>query len=129
MIPKKPNILYKQVAEDLNVSETLVDNFMTFYYKEIRKNLTELNHIRINLDGLGIMSIKPRLVTALLDKYHNSIETLNTDTIANYNYKKRIEAKVILLEKADKMLKADKEIKDKFLKDKADGKAKGNLEQ
>ena len=49
MIPKKPNTLYKQVAEDLNISETLVDNFMTFYYKEIRKNLTELNSVYGNM--------------------------------------------------------------------------------
>jgi len=57
MIPRKPKDLYKQVAEDMNISETLVDNFMTFYYKEVRKNLTELKYSKINLDGLGVMTL------------------------------------------------------------------------
>ncbi|NBU05927.1 MAG: hypothetical protein EBT39_06210 [Sphingobacteriia bacterium] len=59
MIPKKPIILYKQVAEDLNQSESLVDTFMTFYYKEVRKLLSNLSHTKINIDGLGQMVVKP----------------------------------------------------------------------
>jgi hypothetical protein len=129
MIPKKPNLLYKQVAEEMNISEVLVDNFMTFYYKEVRKNLSEINYTKINIDGLGIMAVKPRTVDGLIDKYKSKLGNLNTDTMANYYYKKRIEGKVELLEKTKKLLDADKEVKDKFLKEKADGKAGKDLEE
>lgn len=129
MIPKKPNLLYKQVAEEMNISEVLVDNFMTFYYKEIRKNLSEINYTKINIDGLGVMAVKPRTVDGLIDKYKSKLGNLNTDTMANYYYKKRIEGKVELLEKTKKLLDADKEVKDKFLKEKADGKAGKDLEK
>ena len=129
MIPKKPNLLYKQVAEEMNISEVLVDNFMTFYYKEVRKNLSELTHTKVNIDGLGVMAVKPRTVDGLIDKYKSKLGNLNTDTMDNYYYKKRIEGKVELLEKTKKLLEADKEVKDKFLKEKADGKAGENLEE
>jgi len=129
MIPKKPNKLYKQVAEEMNISEVLVDNFMTFYYKEVRKNLSELNYTKINIDGLGVMAVKPRTVDGLIDKYKSKLSKLNTDTMDNYFYKKRIEGKVELLEKTKKLLEAEKEIKDKFLKEKADGKAGKDLEE
>ncbi len=129
MIPKKPNKLYKQIAEEMNISEVLVDNFMTFYYKEVRKNLSELNYTKINIDGLGVMAVKPRTVDGLIDKYKSKLSKLNTDTMDNYFYKKRIEGKVELLEKTKKLLEAEKEIKDKFLKEKADGKAGKDLEE
>jgi hypothetical protein len=129
MIPKKPNLLYKQVAEEMNISEVLVDNFMTFYYKEVRKNLSELNYTKINIDGLGVMAVKPRTVDGLIDKYKSKLSKLNTDTMDNYHYKKRIEGKVELLEKTKNLLEADKEVKNKFLKEKADGKAGKDLEE
>ena len=129
MIPKKPNLLYKQVAEEMNISEVLVDNFMTFYYKEVRKNLSELNYTKVNIDGLGIMAVKPRTVDGLIDKYKSKLGKLNTDTMDNYYYKKRIEGKVELLEKTKKLLEAEKAIKDEFLKDKADGKTGKDLEE
>ena len=53
MIPKKSNELYREVAEDLEVSEDLVEDLVQLYYKEIRKNLTGLKYPRINVDGLG----------------------------------------------------------------------------
>jgi len=99
MIPKKPNILYQQVAEDLNIPESLVDTFMTFYYKELRKNLSELNYSKVNIDGLGVMTVKPRTVEGLINKYTNRVEKLNTNTLTSYNYKKRVEDKIELLHK------------------------------
>ena len=53
MIPKKSNKLYKEVAEDLEVSETLVGELVEFYYNEIRQLLSNLVCPRINVEGLG----------------------------------------------------------------------------
>ena len=33
MIPKKSKLLYKDVSEEMNVSENLVDTLIDFYYK------------------------------------------------------------------------------------------------
>lgn len=127
MIPRKPKDLYKQVAEDMNISETLVDNFMTFYYKEVRKNLTELNYSKINLDGLGVMTVKPKTVEGLINKYTCRFDKLNTDTFKGYFNKKRIETKLNRLNNIKGILDEEKQLKDKFLKSKQDGKAGKDL--
>jgi hypothetical protein len=129
MIPKKPNILYQQVAEDLNIPESLVDTFMTFYYKELRKNLSELNYSKVNIDGLGVMTVKPRTVEGLINKYTNRVEKLNTNTLTSYNYKKRVEDKIELLHKIKGIIDEEKKVKEEFLKEKADEKARKNLEK
>jgi len=129
MIPKKPNELYKQVAEDLNISESLVDAFMTFYYKEIRKNLSELNHTQINLDGLGVMAVKPKTIDALINKYSNMVKTTDTNTISKYSYKKKLEDKIELLNQVKDKLGVQKELKEKFLKDKKDEQSNRDLEK
>ena len=129
MIPRKPKDLYKQVAEDMNISETLVDNFMTFYYKEVRKNLTELKYSKINLDGLGVMTVKPKTVEGLINKYTCRFDKLNTDTFASYFNKKRIETKLDRLNNIKSILDQEKQLKEKFLKNKQDGKAGGDLEK
>ncbi len=129
MIPKKPNELYKQVAEDLNISESLVDAFMTFYYKEIRKNLSELNHTQINLDGLGVMAVKPKTIDALINKYSNMVKTTDTNTISKYSYKKKLEDKIELLNQVKDKLGVQKELKEKFLKDKKDEQSSRDLEK
>jgi nucleoid DNA-binding protein len=129
MIPKKPNDLYKQVAEDLNISESLVDAFMTFYYKEIRKNLSELNHTQINLDGLGVMAVKPKTIDALINKYSNMVKTTDTNTISKYSYKKKLEDKIELLNQVKDKLGVQKELKEKFLKDKKDEQSSRDLEK
>ena len=129
MIPRKPKDLYKQVAEDMNISETLVDNFMTFYYKEVRKNLTELKYSKINLDGLGVMTVKPKTVEGLINKYTCRFKKLNTDTFTSYFNKKRIETKLNRLNNIKGILDQEKQLKERFLKDKADGKTGKDLEE
>ena len=58
MIPKKASSLYKEVSEDLLVEQTLVEDCIEFYYKEIRQHLTNLTYPRVNVPGLGQFVIK-----------------------------------------------------------------------
>ena len=43
MIPKKSKLLYKDVSEEMNVSENLVDALIDFYYKELKNKMTNGN--------------------------------------------------------------------------------------
>jgi 4-alpha-glucanotransferase len=97
MIPKKSNKLYKEVAEDLEVSETLVGELVEFYYNEIRQLLSNLVCPRINVEGLGQFVIKPKLVRNAIPRYTKSLENHDTSTFAAYYNKKGIETKLELL--------------------------------
>jgi hypothetical protein len=129
MIPKKPIILYKQVAEDLNQPESLVDSFMTFYYKEVRKLLSDLSYSKINIDGLGQMVVKERTIDGLINKYNARVNKATTNTFSNYFDKKNLEVKLEKMNRIKVVLQQEKELKSKFLKDKADGKAGKDLEE
>lgn len=104
MIPKKPNSLFREVAEELEVDEALVDKFITHYYKDVRKHLSELNHIRINLDGLGQMVIKPTSVDRLIEKYTRIVNKTNTYEFSGYFNKKRLEERLESLDEAKKKI-------------------------
>jgi hypothetical protein len=129
MIPKKPKVLYKQVAEDLDLPESLVDTFMTFYYKEVRRLLSDLSYTRINIDGLGQLVVKERTIDGLINKYNARMEKADTKTFSNYFDKKNIETKLGKMNAIKLVLQQEKELKNKFLKDKADGKTSKDLEE
>ena len=129
MIPKKPIILYKQVAEDLNQSESLVDTFMTFYYKEVRKLLSDLSYTKINIDGLGQLVVKERTIDGLINKYNTRVNKTTTNTFSNYFDKKNLEVKLEKMNRIKVVLQQEKQLKERFLKEKADGKTGKDLEE
>jgi hypothetical protein len=129
MIPKKPKNLIKQLAEDNDLNETLVDNLITFYYKEVRKEISSLNHIRINLDGLGQFVIKARTVDNLILKYQRIIAKANDYSYQSYHNKVRLTSRLEELNKIKFKLDEDKLRKETFLIEKNARKANNNLEE
>lgn len=129
MIPKKPNILYKDIAEENDLSENLVDALVGFYYKEVRKELSGLTHTRINIDGLGQFVVKARTVDALILKCERIIAKTDDYKFSSYFNKKRLEGKLEELRAIKVKLDGDKEKKQNFLKEKHDRKANNNLEE
>lgn len=127
MIPKKPNTLFKEVAEDLEISEDLVDKFITFYYKDVRKHLSELNHIRINLDGLGHMVVRPKTVENLIVKYNRMADKADTYQFSGYFNKKRLETRLESLYGIQKQIKEFNEAKTAF-KQKVKDESQENLD-
>ena len=121
MIPKKPDTLFKKVAEELEISEDLIDKFVSFYYKDVRKQLTELNHTRINLDGLGHMVIKTKTVGILIEKYNRMIAKANTFNFSGYFNKKRLESRIETLNSMQLKIDEFNEKKKEFKKKVKDG--------
>lgn len=115
MIPYKYNKLFIEVSEELNVSEDLVDRFVTFYYKEIRKQLSGLNHTRINIDGLGQFIVKPKSVTKLIERYERSVENSDNYSFSSYFNKKRLESRLADLNKIQKQIEEQTRKKKEFL--------------
>ncbi len=94
MIPKKSSILYKPVAEELNISETLVEDLISFYYKEVRFHLSSLSHPRINVDGLGHFVAKSFFIEKTIPRLTNKLMIHDTSTFNAYFSKKQSELKL-----------------------------------
>jgi hypothetical protein len=127
MIPKKASSIYRQVAEDINLEESVIADIVEYYYKELRINLTSLTYPRINVEGLGHFVAKPLVVKADIPKITEKLQSHDTSTFGAYFNKKGLELKLEqLLELEKKILKED-ERKDNFKKTKNESSTEDNL--
>ena len=123
MIPKKANELYKSVAEDLNIEESLVEDLVDFMYKNLRKNLSNLSHPRINLDGLGHFAVKTKAVNKSIERITTSLLNHDTYTFSAYFNKKTLENKLASLIKLEAEITQQQLKKDQFKKKKDETKS------
>lgn len=114
MIPKKPQVVIDQVAEELNLPPSLVDDIVSFYYKEVRRNLSSLEQLKINLPGLGDFIIKQRSVGVQIKKHEGALKYYNKDTFKNYHNLKLVEQRLDKLYSAKKNITEFLEEKKKF---------------
>ena len=129
MNPKKSNKLDKEVSEELDLTEDLVQDFIEFYYKEIRRNLTDLLHPRINVDGLGHFVAKTFIIRKAIPKYQKFLEVQSTETFAEYFNKKNTETKLNALINLESKLTEIEHKKEIFKQTKYDKYTKDNLEE
>ncbi len=57
MIPTKVKDLIPEVAEQIGIPEEDLANIMSFYFKEIKKELSELGHLHFRFAGLGTLTL------------------------------------------------------------------------
>jgi hypothetical protein len=69
--------MYKIVATKLGVSESLVQAAVDHYYKEVRRNLSELTFINIHVLGLGTFKVKRKKITLIHEKYQRMLKKLS----------------------------------------------------
>jgi hypothetical protein len=126
MIPVKPKILFKQIAEEDDINQQLIDDVVTHYYRTIRVLLSELKYTRINIDGIGQFVVKPKAVQKLIDKYNRNLANLDGYSLTSYHNKIRLETRLEELNNVSLLIQQEKESKEQFKNTKY---AKGNLEE
>jgi nucleoid DNA-binding protein len=99
MKPKRANSLYKEVTEEFDVSEDLVETLVESYYKTLRKKMSSISDLRINVDGLGHFVIKIQKVKKAIPHYEKVLNNHDTSTFGAYHNKKNVEEKLELLKK------------------------------
>jgi len=129
MIPKKATKLYTQVSEELGVNATLVEDLIECFYKDVRQNLSNLTHPRLNVEGLGHFAIKPGSVRKAIPRYQKSLEDHDTSTFGAYYNKKMVENKLEALIDIEKKISQQEEKKEQFKQEKYESKSKGNMEE
>jgi len=69
--PRKAKELIPQTARELDISEDLVNDVVSFYWREVRSSLSSLKHSRVHITNLGDFLIK----TWKLDETIQRIQT------------------------------------------------------
>ncbi len=80
MNPAKRKEISQKVAEKLNLSFEIVDEIITCYFKSIQKKMSNLEHSRLAIDGLGTFYVKKNRLLAKLENYKAALE--RTESIA-----------------------------------------------
>lgn len=99
MTPKKIKDLYKEFAEENNISKNYIEDLVEYYYSTIRKQMGDLTHPRLNIEGLGQFITKPGFIKTSIPKIEKMLENHETSTYSAYYNKKMLEEKLEKLKK------------------------------
>ena len=127
MVPKKAKDLYKILAEEQNLSETLVQDVVEYYYSSIKQNMIHLKHPRIDVSGLGHFIVKSTTVDRGIDKTEKVLLAQDESTFKGYHFKKVLEERLILLKDIQQKMLEVKEERKKFREKKNENSTESNL--
>lgn len=117
MIPKKSKELIKSTAQQLGISEELVDAVKSFYWKEVRKSISDLKYHSIFVENLGTFKVKPWKLPEILQKYNNYLNSIDATTFKRMEFKVDMEGRIekikILLELLNEESEKKQSVKDK----------------
>ena len=116
MRPKKSRVLYKELAEQKNLSSNLIESLVDFYYKNVITLLSELYHPKINITGLGLFIAREQSIKKAIPKFEKYLHNHDTSTYSAYYNKKMLEEKVEFLYSIKDQIEIEKKRKEEFLK-------------
>ena len=127
MVPKKTKDLYKQLAEEQNLSEALVQDVVEYYYKAVKQNMIGIAHPRIDISGLGQFIVKISTVERRIEKTEKVLKVQDESTFKGYHFKKVLEERLVLLKSIQHKMLEVKEERRKFRENKNESSTKSNL--
>ncbi len=98
--PKTYKVFYKEVATECEVHQNLVEEFVRFFYGEIRKHLEELDNTRILLPNLGTFIIRKNRIEKSIKRHKDMLGNMEKTTYSGYGKHLPVKEKLIKMEKA-----------------------------
>jgi nucleoid DNA-binding protein len=114
MVPKKPKEIINIVSEETDIPFSVIDDIVSFYYKEVRKNLTNLSDLKINIPGLGDFLIKTSGVRQSIKRFEKANKTVDYSSFTGYHRKRDIVARLEKLHAINKKIEVFLEEKKEF---------------
>jgi nucleoid DNA-binding protein len=115
--PKKPNQLIKEVSEELNLSQSQVDDIVSFYWAAIRKYMEAGEEPLLDVENLGLFYVKRTSLNKQIQKNEEYLKFLNPANISRFNFyietQKKLKRFKALTEKMDINVQTKKDFKQK----------------
>lgn len=112
--PKTYKIFYSDVAEECKVHENLVEEFIRFFYSEIRKHLEELDNTRILLPNLGTFIIRKNRIERSIKRHKDMLGNMEKTTYTGYGKHLPVKEKLNKMEKSLKRIEKELDNKKKW---------------
>tara|TARA_B100000424_G_C22472718_1_gene277086 strand:+ start:111 stop:476 length:366 start_codon:yes stop_codon:yes gene_type:complete len=114
MKPKNHNDFKEGVAEKVGVHKEVVDDFITYYYAQVRKALGNLTAVNVYVEGLGTFSMKKNKIEKAIKKNKSILGNLRKRTYNGMEKTHAVNNKLEMQENALNMIKEVIEEKKKF---------------
>lgn len=114
MNPLKTKTLYKQVAEELGVSEDMVEAVAEHYWKELRRVMSTGENFNILVPKFGTFTASRPKIADLMNKYKGFSKNLVPNTFAKKRILEDMTKKLTMLENVK--AQADNNLKELILK-------------
>lgn len=98
MKPKSYKIFKKDIGAEVGVHDQVVDDFITFFYSKVRKNLSDLTYPNINVTGLGTFTVRKVRLEKSIKKNKSNLGNLEKNTINGYEKHLAIKDKINKME-------------------------------
>ena len=118
MLPKNSKHFIQPTADALNCSADLVSDVVSFFYKDVRKNLTDMSEPNLQLESLGSFKAKKLELPKLVAKYTKHLEVLKPETFTQVTLQKSIQAKLDKTLNLQQMIEEERQRRIKFMQTK-----------
>ena len=118
MKPKKHSEFKKGIAEKVKVHPEVVDDFISYYFAQVRKALSNLTAVHVYVEGLGTFSLKKQKLEKAIKRNKSMLGNLKKITYNGMEKSHAVSDKLEKQEKALEMLNDAIEKKKQFKKEK-----------
>jgi nucleoid DNA-binding protein len=112
--PKNHKSFFDDVAKEVDVHKDVIDDFVTFYYAKVRKNLSNLTDAHINVAGLGTFSLRKKKLEKAIKRNKDILGNLEKMTYKGYEKYLPVKNKLKQMESALSKLSEKLDSKKKF---------------
>lgn len=91
MIPKKHKDILRKLIEEKGYDKSFTEDAVSFYWSEVRKNLSELSATSITVSRLGIFQIKDWKVDEFISSYKKHLDMHEGLTFREFKYRRQME--------------------------------------
>lgn len=104
MSKKKANQYIKPTADKLKLREDLVFDIVYYYYTKLREELSSMNNICIEVEGLGKFNVKRNELQKMIIKCVNQINKMDPDTMSRMKLMLDVKRKLVIAQQLQKKL-------------------------
>lgn len=107
MKPKSHKNFKEGIADKVGVHQSVVDDFLTFYYAKLRNKLSSLDFPRVNVDGLGTFYLRKTKLEKSIKRGKSILGNLAKRTYSGFAKSEDIQKDIIQMEKALEQMEKD----------------------
>ena len=104
MKPKKYSEFKKGISDEVGLHPEVVDDFVSFYYAQVRKALSNLTAVHIYVENLGTFSLKKQKLEKAIKRNKSILGNLKKMTYKGMEKTHAVNDKLKMQEEALKML-------------------------